>query len=169
MQCKNKFGDGVCDSECNNELCLFDGFDCYNGSASVCNGTYPNGTKVMDLPDKCMGLYDDNICVSNETTAEVLCRNQACGSDGLDCLDNKRSSSNIIGVLVVDFILKNNRITDEAVLNDSTPTLFGKLLPFSLSSYQGFPAFFVRRQTTDSFSPGTGSMMVNPYPDFFTS
>uniref|UniRef100_A0A8W8NHW5 Uncharacterized protein n=1 Tax=Magallana gigas TaxID=29159 RepID=A0A8W8NHW5_MAGGI len=169
MQCKNKFGDGVCDSECNNELCLFDGFDCYNGSASVCNGTYPNGTKVMDLPDKCMGLYDDNICVSNETTAEVLCRNQACGSDGLDCLDNKRSSSNIIGVLVVDFILKNNGITDEAVLNDSTPTLFGKLLPYSLSSYQGFPAFFVRRQTTDSFSPGTGSMMVNPYPDFFTS
>lgn len=169
MQCKNKFGDGVCDSECNNEVCLFDGFDCYNRSNSVCNGTYPNGTNVMDLPDKCMALYDDNICVSNGTTAEVLCINQACGGDGLDCLDNKRNSSNIIGVLVVDFILKNNGITNETVLNESTPTLFGKLLPYSLSTYQGYPAFFVRRQTTDSFSAGTGSMMVNPYPDYFTT
>lgn len=65
----------MCDSECNNELCLFDGFDCYNGSVGVCNGIYLNGMKVMDFFDKCMGLYDDNICVFNEIIVEVFCWN----------------------------------------------------------------------------------------------
>lgn len=169
LQCKNKFGDGVCDTECNNELCLFDGFDCYTRTSNGCNGTYTNGTEIMDLADKCIFLFDDNICVSNGTTAQTFCLNQTCGSDGLDCLENKRNSSNIIGVLVVDFVLKNNGISNETVLNESAPILFGKLLPYYLSTYEGFPSFFIRRLTTDSFSAGTGSMMVNPYPDFFTS
>lgn len=121
----------------------------------------------MDFFDKCMGLYDDNICVFNEIIVEVFCWNQVCGSDGLDCFDNKRSLFNIIGVLVVDFILKNNGIINEIVLNDFMLILFGKLLFYFFSFYQGFFVFFVWWQMIDFFSFGIGFMMVNLYFDFF--
>ena len=169
MQCKNKYGDGVCDNECNNELCLFDGFDCYPQNASTCSGTYDNGTAILDLSDQCTGLFDDNICVSNGSKAQTYCQNEACGSDGWDCLDNKRNASNILGVLVVDFVIKSPGVSNASVLNESTPTLFKQLLPYNLNIKQGSPGFFIRRLTSDPFSVGTGALMIYPAPDFVTS
>ncbi|XP_062592695.1 multiple epidermal growth factor-like domains protein 10 [Saccostrea cucullata] len=171
MQCKNKFANRVCDSECNNELCLYDGFDCHNTTFEICSGTYDNGTDIRDLAFLCSGYFDDNMCVDlSNATSLRYCSNESCGSDGLDCLSNKRDSSNILGVVVFDFVLLRGSIGNNVtMLNESTPTLFSKYLPLDLTVFPEFPGFFVRRLTTDRFNPGTGALMINPYPDFATS
>lgn len=106
-----------------------------------------------------MAYFDNNVCV-NRSTSQKYCENEVCGSDGFDCLSDKRHPSNITGVIVVDFVIKSTT-NNETLINESIPILFGKYMPYYLSVDQGLPGFFIRRLTVDSFSAGTGSQMFS--------
>uniref|UniRef100_A0A673CQ13 Notch receptor 2 n=1 Tax=Sphaeramia orbicularis TaxID=375764 RepID=A0A673CQ13_9TELE len=108
-QCKTQLGDKVCDEQCNNHECQWDGGDCSlnwerpwnNCTASIpCWDLFKNGecNKECDNPG-C--LFDSFECSENPPTTckydkycadhygngicDQSCYTEACGWDGLDC------------------------------------------------------------------------------------
>uniref|UniRef100_A0A0R3RW21 Neurogenic locus Notch protein n=1 Tax=Elaeophora elaphi TaxID=1147741 RepID=A0A0R3RW21_9BILA len=64
--CALRFADGMCNEECNNEKCFFDGFDCVVS------------TQKCRLSDYCALHYMDGKC-------DEKCAMAECGYDGTDC------------------------------------------------------------------------------------
>ena len=96
VKCFELYGNGECDMECNNEHCLFDGFDC-GSPRDPCNPFYDNW---------CAGKYADGIC-------DRYCDNAACGWDGLDCSTNVQhdyASGSLIIILEMDRALFNEEV-----------------------------------------------------------
>ena len=52
VHCDELFGNGVCDRQCNNEMCLFDGFDC-QGQQRKCSPLYEIYCKIHFGDDEC--------------------------------------------------------------------------------------------------------------------
>lgn len=76
-----------CDSECNNEGCLYDGLDCK--SSAVCN-----------FDAYCKSHYRDGSC-------DQGCNSEECGWDGLDCVKTK-DPKYADGVLVIVVLVPVN-------------------------------------------------------------
>lgn len=68
IKCWEHFGDGVCNQECNNGPCLFDGRDCEK-KLQPCNPIYDA---------YCQKHYANGHC-------DYGCNNEECNWDGLDC------------------------------------------------------------------------------------
>ncbi|XP_044215779.1 neurogenic locus notch homolog protein 1 [Thunnus albacares] len=73
-QCKEKFGNGLCDKECTEPECLRDGFDCRKDRGQ-CN---PGHIQY------CRDHYANSHC-------EQGCDSAACGWDGSDCFTHQSS------------------------------------------------------------------------------
>lgn len=82
--CYSLFGDGRCDSKCNNRMCMFDGMDCLRTSSQrdppECNPQFDQ---------YCLARYADGHC-------DKVCNSPECGFDGLDCIDNSTYSSKLL-------------------------------------------------------------------------
>lgn len=76
--CASRFGNQVCDKDCNNRLCFYDGNDCEpEPDERVCNELYD---------DYCIQNYANGRC-------DPGCNNKACNWDGMDCIDNRTITS----------------------------------------------------------------------------
>ena len=95
VYCSDVFRDGVCNSGCNNEKCLFDGNDCRN--QLTCNPHFK---------DYCELNYDNGHC-------DQGCNNAACNWDGNDCT-NYVPMNNLKGTMII-FVIS----TEEQFLKDS--------------------------------------------------
>lgn len=87
--CSSRFGNQVCDKDCNNRLCFYDGNDCEpEPDERVCNELYD---------EYCIQNYANGRC-------DPGCNNKACNWDGMDCIDNRtiasRSLSGSINITV---------------------------------------------------------------------
>ncbi|VDK66643.1 unnamed protein product [Onchocerca ochengi] len=82
--CALRFADAICNEECNNERCFFDGFDCVKS------------TQKCRFADYCALHYLDGKCDEKCAVAE-------CGYDGMDCDKNmffhNLTESNTIGII----------------------------------------------------------------------
>jgi len=83
--CLSLFGDGHCDSDCDNEEALFDGFDCISSAAaaaagmmSECDGV-TSQSKAASRRPQCSAVYADGTCDDD-------CDSAACLWDGGDCI-----------------------------------------------------------------------------------
>ena len=82
--CLTKFGDGQCDSECDDEETQFDGFDCISSAAagddasSRCDDE-TRRTKPASRRPQCALVYADGTC-------DHACDSTTCLWDGGDCI-----------------------------------------------------------------------------------
>lgn len=78
-----RFNDGICDNECNNSECMYDGMDCAGSDDMFCE--YVNFLRMhyiyinfFSAALNCTEKFDNDIC--NEE-----CATEQCGFDGGDC------------------------------------------------------------------------------------
>lgn len=96
--CLKRFGDGVCNEECNSKECLFDGNDCVDSSTGK---TKP--PQDTDAESKC-GKQCRNFCIHSYGNGfcDELCNTREFAWDGFDCEDpDKRSESAAKGVILI--------------------------------------------------------------------
>jgi len=86
-QCLSQFGDGHCDSECDNEETQFDGFDCISSltaaaaageAVSECNDDMRRA-KPASRRSECSLVFADGTCDHD-------CDSSTCLWDGGDCI-----------------------------------------------------------------------------------
>ncbi|XP_074600062.1 uncharacterized protein LOC141854319 [Brevipalpus obovatus] len=96
--CSKKFRDGICNDECNNRECLFDGYDCvgrFSGRGK--------GKRCDDLDNHyCLANYGNGYCDNG-------CNNEECGWDGGDCESKPTESWNNRGTVEILVDMPNNQ------------------------------------------------------------
>ena len=87
VYCRKVFKNGICDPQCNNQNCLYDGFDC-EGEMKRCNTFYEK---------YCQEHYANGYC-------DQGCNSSECEWDGLDCDTSPKQLAR--GTLIIIVLVK---------------------------------------------------------------
>ena len=105
MHCHERFGNKICDPECNSPQCFYDGFDCRSAGrgGSGGNGGGGNGGGSGQFTGTCLPEYD-TYCALNYGNGhcDQGCNNTVCGWDGMDCILEVAKEKEVMIVLVVE-------------------------------------------------------------------
>ena len=95
VYCRKVFKNGICDPQCNNQNCLYDGFDC-EGEMKRCNTFYEK---------YCQEHYANGYC-------DQGCNSSECEWDGLDCDTSPKQLAR--GTLIIIVLVKPEEFRSKA-------------------------------------------------------
>ncbi|XP_072919780.1 neurogenic locus notch homolog protein 2-like isoform X2 [Hemitrygon akajei] len=137
-QCKEKARDRICDQECNNYECEWDGGDCSlnlnpweNCTASLQCWKYFNNNECDEACNTAECLFDNFACRNSQKSCNPFyekycadhyrdgrcdqgCNNEECGWDGLDCVDSETEKL-AKGMLVLIVLLPPEELLKDSV------------------------------------------------------